>query len=377
MAAKIAFVAHWDWTLYNFRMPIAHALRDLGCEVIFVCPVAEYAPHIRQAGFPVVDWQIRRRSFNPLSESEAIVRLARIYRREALDAVHHFTIKPNIYGSLAARVTGIPKVINTFTGLGFVFAETHTARLLRMVVLPLLRLVLRRRNAVTVFQNDHDRDVFVHRGLVRAAQTWVIAGSGVNITRFTPQVDGRIPNPEPVVLLAARLLMDKGIGEFVVAARRLREMGIVCRFWVAGTLDEGNPACVPRTLLAQWQRDGSVEFLGHRRDMPELLRQVDIAVLPSYHEGLPRFLLEAAATGLPLVATDIEGCRLVVREGVNGFLVPPQDANALAQALATLLTDPPLRARMGRASREIAVKEFNELRILEQYLRLYKALEVL
>lgn len=374
---KIAFVAHWDWTLYNFRMPIAQALRERGCEVIFVCPFAEYAAHIRKAGFPVVDWHLRRRSFNPLSESIAIMHLARIYRREAFDAVHHFTIKPNIYGSLAARVTGISKVVNTFTGLGFVFAETHTARLLRIVVLPLLRLVLRRRNAVTVFQNDHDRDAFVHRGLVRAAQTRVIAGSGVNTARFTPHIDGRIPNPEPVVLLAARLLMDKGIGEFVAAARRLRDMGIVCRFWVAGALDEGNPACIPRTLLAQWQRDGSVEFLGHRRDIPELLRQVDIAVLPSYHEGLPRFLLEAAATGLPLIATDIEGCRLVVREGVNGLLVPPQDADALAQALATLLTDSPLRARMGRASREIAVKEFNELRILEQYLWLYKELEVL
>src|SRR5262249_17413154 len=158
-------------------------------------------------------------------------------------------------------------------------------------------------NAMTVFQNAHDREVFMRRGLVRASQTTVIAGSGVNTRRFAPGCDGRMPNAEPVVLMASRLLMDKGLGEFVAAAQRLGDMGIACRYWVAGIPDEGNPACVPRPLLAQWQRDGVVEFLGQRTDMPELLRQADIAVLPSYHEGLPRFLLEAAATGLPLVAT--------------------------------------------------------------------------
>jgi glycosyltransferase involved in cell wall biosynthesis len=374
---KIAFVAHWDWTLYNFRMPLAHALRERGYDVVFVCPFGEYVSFIRKAGFPVIDWHLQRRSCNPLSEGLAIAHLCRIYRREALDAVHHFTIKPNIYGSLGAQLARIPKIINTFTGLGFVFGDSTTSRLLRTIVLPLLRLVLWPRNAITVFQNDHDREVFLRRGLVRTAQTSVIAGSGVNTTRFTPGSHSRMPHAEPVVLMASRLLMDKGLGEFVAAAQCLREQGITCRFWVAGTPDEGNPACVPQALLAQWQRDGVVEFLGQRSDMPELLRQADIAVLPSYHEGLPRFLQEAAATGLSLVATDIEGCRLVVREGVNGLLVPPKDVMALAQALGTLVTDVSMRARMGRASREIAVQEFNEARIIEKYLWLYKDLGVL
>jgi glycosyltransferase involved in cell wall biosynthesis len=374
---KIALIAHWDWTLYNFRMPLAHALRERGYDVVFVCPFGEYVSFIRKVGFPVVDWHLQQRSFNPLSEGMAIAHLFRIYRREAFDAVHHFTIKPNIYGSLAAQMARIPQIINTFTGLGFVFADSMVSCLLRTVVLPLLRMVLRPRNAMTVFQNDHDREVFLQRGLVRSAQSSVIAGSGVNTTRFAPNSDGLLPKAEPVVLMASRLLLDKGLGELVAAAQHLRGLGIRCRFWVAGTPDEGNPACVPRALLAQWQRDAVVEFLGQRTDIPELLRQADIAVLPSYHEGLPRFLQEAAATGLPLVATDIEGCRMVVRTGINGLLVPPKDAMALAQALGTLVTDASMRARMGRTSREIAVQEFNEARIMEQYLWLYKELGVL
>src|SRR5215813_1505538 len=226
---KIAFVAHWDWTLYNFRMPLAHALRERGYDVVFICPFGDYVSFIQKAGVPVVDWHLQRRSFNPLSEAMAVAHLWQIYRREALDAVHHFTIKPNIYGSLAAQLARIPKIINTFTGLGFVFADSTASRLLRTLVLPLLRLVLRPRNAMTVFQNAHDREVFMRRGLVRASQTTVIAGSGVNTRRFAPGCDGRMPNAEPVVLMASRLLMDKGLGEFVAAAQRLRDMGIACR----------------------------------------------------------------------------------------------------------------------------------------------------
>ncbi len=374
---KIAFVAHWDWTLYNFRMPLAKALRERGCTLVFVCPYGAYVSDMQKAGFQVIDWRLRRRSFNPVSESVAIAHLFRIYRRGAPDAVHHFTIKPNIYGSLAARLAGIPKVINNFTGLGFVFSDTPASRLLRAIVLPLLRFALRPRNTTTVFQNAHDRNALVHRRLVREAQARVIAGSGVNTQRFAPPMSGAPLSPEPIVLMAARLLMDKGLGEFVRAAQYIRSRGVRCRFWVAGTPDQGNPACVPEALLAQWQRQGIVEFLGHRDDMPALLRQADIAVLPSYHEGLPRFLLEAAATGLPLVATDIEGCRMVVRNGVNGLLVPPKNDTALAQALTMLLGDPERRSGMGHASRELAMQEFNEHRILEQYLWLYKELGVL
>jgi Glycosyl transferase 4-like len=175
-------------------MTLAHALQERGYDVVSVCPFGEYVSFIRRAGFPVVDWHLQRRSFNPLSEGMTIAHLFRIYRQEALDAVHHFTIKPNIYGSLAVQMARVPKIINTFTGLGFVFADSAASRLLRTIVLSLLQLVLWPRNAMTVFQNDHDREVFVQRGLVRSAQTSVIAGSGVNTTRFAPSSNGRRPN---------------------------------------------------------------------------------------------------------------------------------------------------------------------------------------
>ncbi len=194
--------------------------------------------------------------------------------------------------------------------------------------------------------------------------------SGVDTRRFSPCQDGH--SSTPVVLMASRLLWDKGVGEFVQAARHLRARGVEAQFWIAGAPDEGNPACLPDNVLIAWRREGVVEFLGHRSDMPELLRQASIAVLPSYHEGLPRFLLEAAATGLPLVATDIEGCRLVVRDGLNGLLVPPKDSHKLAEAIRTLLKDPPLRWRMGKASRAIAESKFDEKKIIAQSLAVYR-----
>ena len=373
MAAKVALVAHWDWVLYNFRMPLAKALRAQGANVVFICPVGEYTPRLRAEGFEVLHWRLRRRSFNPPHEGVAIAHLAWIYRRNTPTCVQHFTIKPAIYGSLAARIAGVPKVFNAFTGLGFTFSDAPASRRIRAIVRPLLRHLLCRRNSMTLFQNIHDRDLFVRSSLVPMEQTCIIPGSGVDTARLMPRQNGQHSHAGPIVLLAARLIFDKGIAEFVKAAQLVGEAGIKCRFWVAGTPDPGNPSCVPKKTLEEWRRQGVVEFLGHRDDMPELLRQVDIAVLPtSYPEGVPRFLLEAAATGLPLVASNIESCRLVVQDGVNGLLVPPRDAAALAHAMLRLVQDPAMCRQMGEASRAIAVQQFSEDLIIQQYLRLYK-----
>jgi glycosyltransferase involved in cell wall biosynthesis len=372
MAARIALVAHWDWVLYNFRLPLAKALRAQGANVMFICPVGEYTPRLRAEGFEVQHWRLRRRSFNPPYEAAAIAHLAWIYRRNRPTCVQHFTIKPALYGSLAALIAGVPKVFNAFTGLGFTFSDAPASRRIRATLQPLLRHVLCRRNSTTLFQNTHDRDLFVRSGLVPMEQTCIIPGSGVDPERFQPRQEGRRSHAEPIVLLAARLIFDKGIAEFVNAAQLVGEAGMKCRFWVAGTPDPGNPSYIPNKTLEAWQRQGMVEFLGHRDDMPELLRQVDIAVLPSYREGVPRFLLEAAATGLPLIASAIEGCRLVVQDGVNGLLVPPRDAAALAHAMLRLAQEPALCKCMGEASRAIAVRQFSEDLIIQQYLKLYK-----
>ncbi len=177
--------------------------------------------------------------------------------------------------------------------------------------------------------------------------------------------------------MASRLLWDKGVGEFVEAARQIRELNVPARFLIAGERDEGNPACIPEATIDEWKSEGVVEFLGHRLDMPQLLREAHIATLPSYHEGISLFLLEALASGLPLVTSDLDGCRMVVQDGVNGFLVLPRRADLLAQALLKLLTDPKLRSDMGKSSRQLAVDEFCLHHIQNQYLTLYRGLGVM
>lgn len=373
-ANRIALVAHWDWVLYHFRLPLARRLRDLGGEVTFVSPAGQYVEHLRRAGFRWLPWSVGRRSLNPLVEAIALLRLAGLYRREQFAAVHHFTIKPILYGSLAARAAGTIRVINTFTGLGYLFSDGVRPLLLRAAVLPVLRRAMSLPRAIAVFQNPADRDRLLRAGLVSPARSMVIAGTGVDVERFIP---GPPREGIPVVLLAARLLQDKGIAEFVRAAADLRAKGLQPRFVVAGAPDPGNPRSIPPEQIARWAAETPVEFRGLCYDMAALLRQVHVAVLPSYHEGVPRFLLEAAASGLPLVASDIPGCRMVVEPGVNGLLVPPRDPAALAAALERLLRDPALRAAMGRASRAIAVERFDQRTILARYESLYKELGVL
>jgi glycosyltransferase involved in cell wall biosynthesis len=372
--AKVLMVAHWDWVLYNFRLPLARALREKGFEVVFVCPYGEYVPKLKEEGFRWIHWAIVRRSLNPVRELIAILHLASIYQREQPQIVHHFTIKPNFYGSIAALLARRDKVINTFTGLGFLFSEHPLAIGLRSSVLPLAKLAFRASKGWSVFQNRQDLETCLRLRLVLPERVVVIDGSGIDTRKFHPNHDSPPDNHEhpTVVLMAARLLWDKGVREFVEAARVLKARGLQVEFWLAGKPDNGNPMCVPEEFLKEWREEGLINWLGHRDDMPNLLQQVDIAVLPSYHEGVPRFLLEAAACGLPLVATDIEGCRVVVREGVNGFLVPPRNPTALADALERLLQDPSLRRRMGQASRHIAEVEFDERKVLAKWLALYE-----
>jgi glycosyltransferase involved in cell wall biosynthesis len=371
--AKVLMVAHWDWVLYNFRLPLARALREKGFEVVFVCPYGEYVPKLKEGGFRWIHWAIVRRSLNPVRELVAILHLASIYQREQPQIVHHFTIKPNFYGSIAALLARRDKVINTFTGLGFLFSEHPLAIGLRSSVLPLAKLAFRASKGWSVFQNRQDLETCLRLRLVLPERVVVIDGSGIDTRKFHPNHDSPPDNHEHpiVVLMAARLLWDKGVREFVEAARVLKARGLQFEFWLAGKPDNGNPMCVPEEFLKEWRGEGLINWLGHRDDMPNLLQQVDIAVLPSYHEGVPRFLLEAAACGLPLVATDIEGCRVVVRDGVNGFLVPVKDPYALADAIETLIKKPELRRQMGIASRKIVEAEFDERIILNKWLALY------
>jgi glycosyltransferase involved in cell wall biosynthesis len=369
--SRVALVANWDWVLFNFRLPVARALRARGCDVILVCPPGQYAGEFTREGFAWVPWPLERRSTNAWKELVSIWRLARIYRRYRPHLVHHFTIKPNVYGSIAAVACRVPAIINTFSGLGYLFSEHRRARLLRMLVAPGVRWASRRGRTWTVFQTEEDRTRVIGMGWAAPERSLVVAGSGVDLEQFRVARE-QTQNP-PMVVLAARLLADKGIAEFVSAARRLKERGVTARFLVAGRPDPGNPSNIAADILAMWEREGVVHFVGHQPKMHALLQEASIAVLPSYYaEGVPKFLLEAAATGLPIVATEGPGSRRVVRHGVNGFLVPKRDIAALADAIERLLGDPALRRAFGAHSREVAEGHFDQNQVVADHLAFYR-----
>ena len=373
---KIILFANTEWYLYNFRLSLAQALRSEGHEVVLVSPPGKYSRRLEEAGFRWISFPLSRRGTNPLAELATIWRLRNLYRMEKPDIVHHFTIKCVLYGSLAARLAGMRSrtrksaVINAITGLGFVFIDQGwRAGGLRWLVNRFYRIALK--NTQVVFQNEDDRALFLEKGLVTESQVCLIPGSGVDTARFGME-PARAALPV-VVVLPARMLWDKGVREFVEAAEILKAQGVPARFALVGDTDPNYPACVPEQQLNEWQSSGIVEWWGWQEDMVAVYRQADIVCLPSYREGLPRTLVEAAACGRALVAADVPGCRSIVRQGENGLLVPARDGKALAEALCTLILDADLRQKMGRCGREIVVREYSLERVLGDTLFLYKS----
>ena len=369
---KLLFLVTEDWYFCSHRLPLARAAKAAGYEVVVATRIGRHADAISGEGFKLIPIGLRRRSHNPLRELAAILEIAGIYRRERPDLVHHVALKPVLYGSLAARLARVPAVVNALAGLGFVFASASLrARLLRPWVVGALRLLLDADGARLIVQNPDDRRMLVDHGVVAAARVRLIRGSGVDIRRFAPTPE---PVGTPLVMLPGRLLWDKGVGEFVAAARLLKERGVAARFVLVGDGDPENPAAIPDEVLQAWRQDGVVECWGRREDMPEVLGSSHIVCLPSYREGLPKALLEAAACGRPIVATDVPGCREIVIDGSNGLLVPPRDAPALAAAIVRLLAQAKLRAEMGRRGRELVELEFSEEIVVAQTLAVYREL---
>lgn len=318
-----------------------------------------------------------RRSLNPLREAGLLWHLRRLLRRERPALVHGFTIKCAVYGALAARLAGVPARVSAVAGMGYVFTnDALKARLLRPPVRLLMRLALDGRDARLVLQNPDDVALFEKARLVDPSRIRLIPGSGVDCERFAPRVRNDAPGKPFRVVLPARLLWDKGLAEYVDAARRLRAEGRRVEFLLAGTPDPGNPAAVPEATVRGWADEGLVTWLGHVDDMQALFASVDAVILPSYREGLPKGLIEAGASGLPLVTTDVPGCREVVTDGVDGLLVPVRDAGALAAAVARLQEDPALAARLGAAARERALAEFDEKIVIERTIAVYRELQV-
>jgi glycosyltransferase involved in cell wall biosynthesis len=373
---KIILFANTDWYLFNFRLPLARALKTQGHEVLLISPHGDYGAMLCKAGFRWTSLAMDRRSLNPFREILVLTRLALLYRRERPDVVHNFTVKCVIYGAAAAAFARIPARINAVAGLGYVFSNnSFKARLLRPLVRCLMNWSLNNTQSRLILQNPDDVKDFTLAGIVDASRVHLIKSSGVDTHRFQPSGGSSVPGQPTIVLLAARLLWDKGIAEYVQAARKLRGEGLPIRFLLAGAPDHGNPASVRQDELDAWAAEGVIEVLGHVDDIRAQLADTDIMVLPSYYgEGVPRSLIEAAACGLPIVTTDSQGCREVVTDGVDGLLIPVRNSEALAGAIQRLHENPILRSELGAAARQRALAEFDERIVIEKTLAVYDEL---
>lgn len=377
VAMKLLLFANTDWYLWNFRRSLALALRDAGHEVLLLSPDGPHGEKLRALGLRWQPVPMDRRSLNPLREAMLLGHLVRLMRREKPDLVHGFTIKCAVYGSLAARMAGVPARVNAVAGMGYVFtSDDAKARALRPLVRGLMRLALGGGDARLILQNPDDVALFERAGLVASARIRLIPGSGVDCARFAPD-PARIAGERMRVLLPARLLWDKGLAEYADAARLLRQREVPVDLLLAGEPDPGNPAAVPEATVRGWVGEGLLQWLGHVDDMPALFRSVDVVALPSYREGLPKGLIEAAASGCALVATDVPGCREVVaRDGIDGLRVPVRDGAALADAIERLARDPDLCTRLGKAARDKAMAEFDERIVIGRTMRVYGELGI-
>ncbi|HVG24175.1 MAG TPA: glycosyltransferase family 4 protein, partial [Thermoanaerobaculia bacterium] len=369
---RILFVAAEAAFFVTHRLPLALAAREHGYDVVVATPDGPLSAVILQHGLP---WEriVMRRKTQVVREARAVPNLVRVYRKVRPDLVHHIAIKAVLYGTIAARIARVPAVVNAVTGLGYAFDERRAHTLLGRTLGFAFDHLLSHPRARFIFQNVEDRDTFVNRRWIGAREAELIRGSGVDTTSFAPPSEP--PAGPPLVVFASRLLASKGVAEFVEAARMLRGRGVDARFAVVGGPDPQNPETITHAELARWKEEGAVEIFGARRDMPDVLRQASLFVLPTYYrEGVPKALIEAAATGLPAITTDTPGCRDIVLHGETGLCVPPRDSHALAEGMESLLRDPVLRSQMGVRARERVLAHFAVEHVVAQTLATYEKL---
>lgn len=367
---KIVYLISEDWYFYSHRFDLAKASIKQGYQVTLITRVGQYGDIITKAGINLIDVNFRRAAMNPLADLIVLFRVSGIYRRIKPDIVHHVSLKPILIGSIACLFNSVPVVINAVTGLGnLFFSGKKSTAMLRMLVQPVLLSLLNRRNSWVILQNRDDQKDLTAQGMW-TERSELIKGSGVDLEKFSYTVES---NVIPVIILAARMLRYKGISEFVEAARLCDKSGLKARFVLVGDVDSENPLSLTRQDLEQWHNEGIVEWWGHHNDMPEVMRKASIICLPNYYrEGLPKTLLEAAASGRPVIATDVPGCREIVINGKNGLLVPVKNADSLAQAITRLAKDKQLRVMMGEYGRKIVESEFSADIINSQILELYE-----
>ena len=369
---RLLFLVNNPAFFLSHRLPIALAARDAGYDVHVATMDGPSVPQILEHGLTHHVVPMTRSGRHPLEELRSLHAFWQLFRRLRPDLIHAVTIKPVLYGGIAARLAGVPAYVAAVSGLGFIFMRREGGfDPLRLAATVLYRLALGHRNSRVVFQNANDRDELRAAGVVQPGQAVMIRGSGVDLTHYfaSPEPDG-----PPVAIMVARLLTDKGVREFVEAARMTAGHPSGLRWMLVGAPDLGNPASITMEEFQRWQEEGAVICLGEREDIAELNRDAHIAVLPSYREGLPRSLVEAAACGRAVVTTDVPGCRDAIEPGVTGLLVPPHDARALADAVLELAVDAPRRQAMGQAGRRLAERDFDIAKVVQHHLAIYEQL---
>lgn len=372
---RILFIVNDITYFFSHRVIIARAAAKAGLQVhVAAYNAIEMADLLRKEGMTPHQIAIPRGiSLNPFKEIAGGISTFALYRQIAPDIIHAVTLKPALVAGFVARLRGGPAAVLAINGLGYTFVgDSIQARLLRFIARPALKYVLRYNQARTIVQNPDDLDVLRRIAGISDHRISLIKGSGVDCSRFEVIEEP----PEPVlVVLASRMLWDKGIGDFVEAARILHKRGVAARFALVGKPDPSNPRGVPAEQLRSWSDDGHIEYWGYRGGMETVLSSAHIVCLPSfYREGVPKVLIEAAACGRPIVTTDTAGCREIGRDGENAILVPPRDPARLADALERLILDRELRVKMGKRGREIVLSEFSDSHVVAKTLDLYRNL---
>ncbi len=372
MSRRILYNVNIPRFFYTHRLPLALATQEAGYDV-HVTTSDEDRPYVEKiiaTGLPYHPLPLAQYGTSITGELRTLQATISLYRKLKPDLIHHVAIKPVLYGGIAARLTRVPAVVSAVSGLGMVFVgDSAKYRLIQRIAYPAFRLALGGQNTRMILQNPDDQQIFIQKRLIPAERTVLIRGSGVDMQAFTPQPE---PAGLPIVLYAGRLLWQKGIREFVEAARMLQG---VARFVVVGFVDANAPGTVPAEWLQAQADAGAIEWWGKRDDMPQVFARSHVVCLPSsYGEGVPKVLIEAAASGRALVATDVAGCREITQHERNGLLVPPDDLAALAAALRRLIENPAERQRMGAAGRQFAAAQFSLASVLDQTLAVYRQL---
>ena len=369
---KLLFVVNTPEFFLSHRLPLALAARNAGYSVQIATGPGLACEQIKALGFTHHCLPISRSGIKPWLEIYSLWSLWRLLHGIRPDILHLVTIKPVLYGGMMARLAGIRAVVAAISGLGSVFVTSNgPGKWLRYGVELLYRLALKHPQVTAIFQNADDRSVLIELGTVRKDQTKLIRGSGVSLTDHSVEPE---PEDELVVTFASRFLREKGICEFIAAVRILKERGICAHFWLVGQPDHGNRSSISYEEVERWQKEGIIDYLGYRTDIADVFSRSNLVVLPSYREGLPKVLIEAAASGRAIVTTDVPGCRDAIAPNVTGLLVPARDATALANVIEKLLNDPDLRQSMGAAGRELAELEYGIDKVVEAHLKIYREL---